>query len=100
MNAIVNVNYTEGEQDTYTGMEFTVHFRSGNVHQDYEELQEFARQLRKNGFLEYVLYASSVYHFVMDGDKIKFALKDGRSTLVGDVDRRASMKAAREEMAR
>ena len=79
MHALVNVDYDEGDQSTYRRIVADlsngdkVEFKTGDPIEDYRALIAFLNEDREDGaVLNYVMYASSMDHFIADGDKYKY----------------------------
>lgn len=72
MIGIVNIDYHEGYQDTYRGINIKIQTGTGNPVADWQSIKRLAALAEREGFILTVLLASSCDHFVVDGDAYAF----------------------------
>ena len=82
MIALVSIDYDEGDQSTYRGIEIRIKIKTGNPVADFANARQFLTQLVEDGDLDDFLYTSSVDHFVMYCAGYRWALESGNNVLL------------------
>lgn len=67
-----DVNYHEGDQDTYMGMTFKLIVGTGDPVTDWTILQEAVQAIRDCGIPIHTMLKSSCDHFVRDGEQCRW----------------------------